>query len=201
MWKYDQTRKLIFKDKFDGVIRGGAWAVRPSEETTERIAWSYGVRSASREFKITQNTVTDTPQLLSYFLKLSPSPEAGDYIELNTTYSSKYFNQIFRKAEGDQRSGNSIGHDCFDGVVPIQQIRQLKIQFRFPKSYPIDKTRISPCVAAYTSDIDYVIESEMKRVTYSLNDFGGNIAIDLSVENPILRCYYGIAWNAVIGND
>jgi len=55
----------------------------------------------------------------------------------------------------------------------------------------------APFVASYTNKIDYLVESEMKRMIINKDDFGENIIVEISVQSPLLQHIYGIASNPV----
>jgi hypothetical protein len=197
VWKYFQNRNLVFKEKFEGVIHGGAWATIPCKETSEHIIWDCKINKSSRDFKLDFNVLMDTPDRLDYTINISPPPIPGDHIEFAVSYESKYFNALFKKDTDRVYEIGGKSFDCFDGIIPIQKTDWLKCQYRFPKEYPLQKEAVSPAVSSHSSGIDPLVESETNRLSYSVEDFGGNLVITLSIQDPLLRHLYGIAWNTI----
>ena len=84
---------------------------------------------------------------------------------------------------------------CFDGHVPIVRTKEMKIQWRFPSTFGLKLQDFAPFVGSYTNKVDYLVESEMERVTLNKDDFGGNVFLEMSVQNPLLQTAYAVAWN------
>lgn len=194
-WRYSSTRKLVFTDKFSGTIRNGAWGEVESENATDKIQWKLEVRGGSKPFRLNSVVEIDTPRSVKIASTVAPEPLPGDTLEYFALFQSKHLNSIYKP---ENKKGHNIQgriFDCIDGNVLTQRTKQVKLQFRFPREYGLRSEDIFPFVGSYSRNIDYLVESEMKRMKVSIDDFGGDIIVLMSIESPLLRHMYGIAWN------
>lgn len=197
-WKYSVSRRLLFTQKHQSVIRNSAWVtIQPEDiDPASRIEHSLKYEGGSKAFRLEQKIDRDTAQCIETSFSILPPPEKGDYVQVSHSYESPNLNQIHKTPAGDINSYDIGEHSyhCFDGVVPIVRTQHMRFQFRFPKEYGLRKEDIFPFVGSYSAGIDYLVDSELKRSTIEIEDFGGNLQIDFRVESPLLRHLYGIAW-------
>lgn len=200
-WRYSETRRLKFSSKFMDPIRGAAWAEVSSKGEVPSecsIKWSYKIGKTSKPFKLIPTIEKETYNSIDISFKIEPKPEKDDTLEYYTVFESPYFNPVFQE-DILERPPKIIIKDnkylCFDGIVPVVRTKDLKIQFRFPSSMNMEPRDFVPFVGSYTGKVDYIVESEMKRMTTRTDSFAGSVIIELSVESPLLQHAYGLAWN------
>jgi hypothetical protein len=201
IWRYSQTRRLRFTSRFTDPIQHGAWAIVPPSETHDcNIKWSFSLNNGNRSFKLTPTEESCTCDNCQISLNIEPKPEANDFLEYSVSFESPYLNPIFLEDIQDPRAKIIIEgteYLCLDGTIPIVRTGDLKIQFRFPPEFGLKSEDFVPFVGSYTNKIDYLAESEMKRMTVNKDNFGGNVIIEISVQNPLLQYMYGVAWNPI----
>jgi len=200
VWKYSLTRCLRFTSRFSDPIPHGVWAVVPTSQTPKhKIEWKVNFKNGNKSFKINsiENDCTSDNCLIS--LSIEPIPEADDCLEYSVSFKSQYLNPLFQEDIEDPRAKIVIDGSkylCLDGMIPIIRTQDLKIQFRFPPILKLDLDDFVPFVGSYVKDnVDYLVKSEMRRMTVNKDDFGGNIFIEISVSSPLPQHMYGVAWN------
>jgi hypothetical protein len=199
-WRYYQTRRLRFTGRFSDPIKAAAWAtVTPTGQASPDVfKWSYRIRDGSKPFKFTLVEEKKTHTQCEVALDIDPRPEANDYIEYETLFESPYLNPIYLEdvqTPSSQVALNGVKYLCYDGIVPIVRAHDLRVQIRFPASYGLRCSDFIPFVGSYTNKIDYLVESEMKRMSVNTDSFGGNAIIEISAQSPLLQHVYGVAWN------
>jgi hypothetical protein len=208
IWKYSITRRLRFTSRFTDPIKHAAWAGRaPSEkhDYDSNIKWSVSFNNGSKQFKITTTEESCTCDNCLIYFNIEPKPEAEDFIEYSVSFESPYLNPVFKEDILDPRPKVVIDgakYLCADGTIPGVRTQNLKIQFRFPPLFGLKQEDFAPFVGSpspskYTNRIDYLVESEMKRMTVNKDNFGGNVIIDISIQSPLVQHEYGVAWNPV----
>ena len=200
IWKYSTTRNLQFTARFLDPIKAAAWATAPFKDapTSERIKWNFVVHRGSKSFKMKPEIEKDTPDHCEIRFELEPKPEANDFIEYSTEFVSPYLNPVYLEDVKEDHPFVIINENkyiCYDGVVPIIRTKDLKVQIRMAASLGLSVKDLAPFVGCYTNKVDYLVESEMKRVTIAADSYGGNIFYELSVQSPLLSHVYGVAWN------
>lgn len=199
-WDYSISKQLIFTAPFKRPIRAGVWPCVPTKNIpeAERIQWAQDVESGSQDFQLLPKIDKHTADSIELRLDIKPTPKVGDHILYNLHYRSKYLNPIYSddiKSKGPFVVLNSNEYLCADGVVPIENTKSIKVQFRFPKAYELSPTNFAPIVGGVTTRVDSIIESEIERMQYEVDSFGGNIVIVLEITNPLLHHMYGMCWN------
>ena len=201
VWRYSITRRLKFTSRFTEAIQHGAWeAVPPSETSGCNIKWSARFHNGNKAFKLTPTEEICTGDNCQISLNIEPKPEANDFIEYSVLFVSPYLNPVFLEDIRDPRAKIIINETeflCTDGMVPIVRTQNLKIHFRFPPILGLKPEDFVPIVGSYTNKIDYLVESEMKRMIVNKENFGGNVLIDIYIQSPLLQHMYGVAWNPV----
>ena len=196
IWQYSASQQVIITDKFEGVIRNGAWAEFPPEASDENIEWECAITSGSKPFKENVSVEIDSPRHLRLAIGVTPKPEPGDTFKLSTSFRSKGMNAISKAQVPEQRYKIfSRLFDCLDGYIAKQRIRRLRMQFRFPSSYGLLVENVKPFVGRYSSGVNYIVESELKRNKIVVDDFGGNIIVSVESESPLIGHMYGIVWD------
>ena len=196
-WNYSSTRKLVFTRPHVAQIKNSAWAEYVPENYSENIDFTSDIKVSRDDLQYTLNTTRNTPSQLEITIDFEEKPKKDDWIELEFNYSSSFLNPLSREDVDENKclilSGKK--YHCCDGMIPIQPTREMNLQIRFPSWYKIDKNSIYPFVGSYSAGVDYIVESEIKRCNIKETKFGGTTIIDISVESPLMRHLYGVAWN------
>jgi hypothetical protein len=199
-WRYNTTKRLRFTARFPEPIQCAAWAAIPINKgaNAPNINWSVEVIGGTKPFTVNPLIDSQTPEKCDISLVIDPIPEPNDYIEYTSTFESPFLSPIFASDIIDTNAGIEIDgtkYIAYDGPLPITRTKDLRVQMRFPKSYGLRPSAFKIFVGCFTNKIDYLIPSEMHRLTTNIEDFGGNIVINLQTESPLLQHIYGIAWN------
>lgn len=200
IWDYSISRKIVFTACLQRPFRAGVWPGVPTKNVPEtpHLKWDCKVVSGSQTFELVPTIDKLTADSIELRLDVKPTPEAGDYMSYNLHYRSKYLNPICAD-DINLKSPfvilNSSEYLCGDGVVPIKSTRMLKVQFRFPKEYGLVSSNFAPFVGSVTTRVDSIVASEIERMKFEKDDFGGNIVLDCEIDNPLLNYMYGICWN------
>lgn len=196
IWQYSSSRKFIFTKQFAGIIKMGAWSEFVPTGVKSKIKWDIIIKDSSKKFDVNPRAEIDTPQRLKLAIDVSPLPEPGDYINLITKFTSNSFNAIIKEQLADQRyKVFNRKYDCIDGFIPNPRVKNMRVQFRFPSEYNLRKENVVPFVGSYSTGINYLVDSEMKRNKLDVDDFGGNIIASIESESPLLGHMYGIVWD------
>lgn len=198
-WAYDSTKKIIFKETAKKSFTTGVWPAVPSKipEGAKNMEFNLSIDSASDEFKMDLSGIKSTPDSYETSVKFIPSPKKGDCITYSMHCKSRYLNPIYLS---DIHIGQKLELDgncylVYDGMVPITPTKNAIVIFRFPKSYGLEIKNIRPFVGSYTKSIDYYVESELERCIITKEQIGEQLIIRMSIESPLLRHMYGLAWN------
>ncbi len=198
-WVYSSTRKLIFLKPYKRSIKTTAWSLVLSKlaENAEPIFWELKVESASRDLDIRYTIEKQTPECVEVLIKIEPSPVEGDYIEYSTIVSSPFLNPVWDEDIEHSSPLHLEAGDfrCYDVFISIQRTKKLLVVFRFPRSYGLGKHDIVPFVGSHSSNVDYEVESEIKRAIIQIESYAGNIEMKMEIDSPLLRHIYGVAWN------
>jgi hypothetical protein len=198
-WTHSISRKLVFLKPFKKSIPTSVWAENQSKKpsSTNPIDWQLSQKSSSRSLQISETIENHTPDRIDVLLKINPHPENGDFVEYSTIASSPFLNPVWDEDAVDSSSIHlSDGaYKCCDGFVPIHRVKNLTIEFRFPRSYGLEESDIRTFVGSYTSNIDFEVESELERTNKKIESFAGDLSVRMEIESPLLRHMYGIAWN------
>lgn len=198
-WRYTTAKRVDFSGHYRKAIITKVWTQTAVElpESAKNIQWTAKTIKSSRSIQLIPEIKRQTPECVEVNLRFDPDPEPGDYVEYSTLTSSPYLNPIWME---DIKDGSTIHlgekeYSLFDGVVPVQRTKTLLFEMRLPASYGISKNDLKVFAGRYTSGIDYEVESEIKRSTVTLEDFGGDITVRIQVESPLVGHMYGVAWN------
>jgi hypothetical protein len=200
-WKYSTTRRLKFTGLFKDPIR---CAITPNVSTKLKaepnaFTWSYKIEYETKPFKLTPTEEKHTHDSFQVSFDVNPKPKENDIIQYTMVFESPYLNPVYLEDIQEVRPPILIdGNEylCFEGYVPVVRTQNMKLQFRFPVSLGLKPEDFEPFVASYyTNTFEYLVESEVKRMTIKKDSFGGNIFIEISTESPLLQHDYGVAWN------
>jgi hypothetical protein len=198
-WRYHITRKLRFTSRSHAPLRAYAWAVVPASATsTEKVKWSYKIEDGSKQFRFVPKFEKHTHEAIDLSLYIDPVPDKGDFIQYSEFYESPYLNPVYLEDLPNDHSNITIdGTDyaSMDGFLLIARTKDLKIQFRFPASLGLMIKDFVPFVASHSRMVDYLVDSEMKRINVNRDSIGGEVIIEISVQSPLIYHMYGIAWN------
>lgn len=199
VWKYSTSKKLIFSQPSRRGFPSQVWAVVPQDVSDQALPIGYELStiSSSRNIELQDTVEEHTSTCVKSLMRLSPHPEEGDFIEYSTIYSSKYLNPIWddQVQPGHVIHLDSGDYKCADGLVFIHRTKSAIIEFRFPREYGLSKRDLKVFVGAYTSSVDYEVQSEVDRATIKVEEFAGTLVIRLEVTSPLPGHMYGIAWN------
>jgi hypothetical protein len=197
-WSISTTRRIVFRQHFDGVIRTSWWCSdteRTAPPDAPAMQWEARATAMSRPFEIKFDPRLVTADTIDIRISLTPEPEPEDSFEFIVNYRSPYLNPMF----ADTRPRASIriaGQDYFatDGIVPSHEIRHLRMQWRFPADYGLQLHDVKTFAGGFSNGVDDLNEGETKRLGTAAESFAGNLVLDLTAEGPLLRHKYGIAW-------
>jgi len=199
IWAQSVTKKLCFTQPCKRPLKVNCWATLSMQipENANSIEIELYYENGSKPFTLEKTITRQTPSVVDMSITINPQPSENDYIVYTTRFKSKYLMPIYAE---DIRSPSILTihdqkFDCFDGFVPIQPTRWLKAQYRFPREYGLSKDTVQFFVGSYTTTVDHIVETEIKRAKLKADAFGGDLVFDLEVESPWLRHMYGIAWN------
>lgn len=204
-WRYSQTRRLRFLSNFTDPISASVWAEVPTKANESEedilasgILWSYGVDGGNKQFSFKPTVEKMTLDCCLISFDVNPKPEANDVLQYHTIFESPYLNPVYLediRDKGPHVTVNGTAYSCFEGFTTLIRTQDAKIMLRFPSSLGLKPENFAPFAASYTTKFDYLVESEMKRMTVAAESFGGNIFIEISIQNPLLHHIYGVAWN------
>lgn len=198
-WIYSSNKRISFLDAYKGHIPIAFWATVPAHVAPDEpnIHAEIILESHSRDLSLKIETVKETPDCSRSLVKVEPHPEKGDYIEYSTHVESKYFNPIFSQDIIEDKSIEYKGkrYQCIDGLIPIQRTKIAVLEFRFPRGFTLKKDDITFIVGSYTDEIDFIVESEIKRAVIEYREIGGNLTARMEIESPLPRHMYAFAWN------
>lgn len=197
-WHNSTTKKLVFNKQFKKNLMAGCWAqIPPSEGDVTPIIWDVVLEDSSNNITIDCVKEKCTSLCVEATIRFFPPPERGDFVEYSVYSSSRNLNAIWLEDVQDSSVVHldSGDYKCVDGLIMIHRTKKALIEFRFPKKFNGKKIDFVPFVASYTSGIDFEVESELKRIKVESESFGGNFTLKMSIDSPLLRHVYGIAWN------
>lgn len=142
-WEYSITKKIIFKKQYKRSFKTGVWPTVKSivPENAKLVDFSIKIDGGSRNFKINVIKEKHTADCLEALLKIEPHPEPEDYIEYSTIFASRYFNPIWEEdvSEMNPISIEEQAYGCYDGAIAIVRTKRSSSEFRFPRSYGLEK--------------------------------------------------------------
>jgi hypothetical protein len=198
-WTQSITKKLRFRKPCRHPLKVACWTTQTVSipENADAIEMQVAVRDGSRDFKLEKTVLKETATEIQASLRIDPAPLENDYLVYTTRYRSKYLYPIYVE---DIKHPITLTIDdkkylCFDGTVPIQPTKLLKCQYRFPAEYQLTNNDLHFYVGSYTTTLNYIVESEMRRAKSTVDSFGGDIIFNIEVDSPLLYHMYGIAWN------
>ncbi len=199
-WRCSQTRRLIFTSRFTDPLTAAAWAgVTPkSNAPSTSFTWKYTINEGSKGFQFKPTVQRHTCDCCEVALEIDPKPELSDFLDYSTVFESPYLNPTFLEDIAEPRTVvtvNGQNYLCFDGAVPIVRSQELRVQVRLPASLGLRPKDVVPFVGSFTNKVDYLVDSEMKRMQVAVNSFGGSVIVDIVTQSPLLQHVYGVAWN------
>jgi hypothetical protein len=199
-WTYTMTKRLRFEEDLKQEIRTVVWPSVPIHVPAgaELAEWSVQVGPGSRQFEITPTVRRRAPEHVELSLGITPTPQAGDFLEYTRTFRSRYASPIYQAdLSPDVQPGLAIGERAFPtfgGVIPIERTTKLRVQYRFPASYRLGPDDVAVFVGSHSFSIEYLVPSELDRIEHTIEDFGGHLVIDIRAVEALPRHMYGVAW-------
>jgi hypothetical protein len=199
VWSYTTSKRLQFLRDFKRNIPVAYWAsvpsIIPSDEKPIEVEISLDGHSRNLSLKIEKTK--EAPDCAKSLIKIEPHPEKGDFIEYTSHAESKFFNPTFYEDIGENVTVvvDDQEFHCIDGFVPIQRTKHASLEIRFPRGFGLTKSNIRFFVGSYTDEVDYLVESEIKRAQVEFEEVGGHLTVKMEIESPLLRHMYGFAWN------
>lgn len=199
-WRYKQTRRLRFTSRFIAPLKASAWASVPARvaASAEKLKWGYNIEDGSKSFKFITKIEKHTHETIDANLNVEPIPDKDDFLQYSTYFESPYLNPVYLEDLQDNQPHITINgkdYSVFDGNIVIFRTKDVSIQYRFPSSMGLKMQDFEPFVASHTLRIDYLVESEMKRLNISRESIGGDVLISITVQSPLINHMYGLAWN------
>lgn len=198
-WEYTFTKKIKFVRSYKKALKTAAWAQFPMHMPSDAalIDWDIIVHDGSKDFKIIPDIQEHTALSFEAMMKIEPNPEKDDFIDFSVITRSKYFNPLWEDQVDRRKLFNINDKDyfCVDGTLPIQRTKKAILEFRFPREYGLLIDEVVPVVGSYTSNLDYLVPSELERLNLDKEYFAGNLTLRLCINSPLLHHYYGVAWN------
>jgi hypothetical protein len=195
-WACTVTRRIKFCNDFKGTLRAGfsPEQVVPKNESLPDLEWHIIYESGSRQFELKPSVNQISAASLDLSIHVTPQPQENDFIEYTLFGRSRYLFPIYLEEAHTSVVIKDRVYSAFAGIIRSSRTDILKLQYRFPKEYHVNVKDITCLVATYSSNIEYVVESEMQRIVSSIDSFGGNVVVNLIASKPLLGCFYGIAW-------
>lgn len=198
-WEYSISKKIIFEKQFKWQIKCGIWVTVTSfiPQDVGLLDWNVVIDKASKPFEVIVVKDKHTVDCFDGSIRFNPHPDPGDFIEYSITCNSKYLNPIWDDEieEANPLRIDDNVYNCYDGTVPNARVKKAILEYRFPRSYGLEKKDIVPYVGIFTSKVDYLVECELKRSNVKVNSVAGNINIKFDIDSPLLQHEYGVAWN------
>lgn len=198
-WTQSITKRLKFNVACRNPIRFGCWSTKGMTipEDAQPMEVELVVNASSRPFKVNQSITEQTASAAEGSFSLTPSPTEGDFLEYTSRFRTRWLYPLF---EEDIGQPNEIVVDgktfsLFDGMVPIQSTRRMKIIYRFPAEYPLSRDDLRFYVGTYSTTLKFVVPHEMTRSSPKIETIGGELTLEVVIENPLLSHMYGVAWN------
>lgn len=199
VWSYTTAKKLLFLSPFKKSIPVAFWATVPTKipENEKPIGIEITLEGHSRDLALKIEKIKEAPDCTKSLIRIEPHPEKNDFVEYSTHTESKYFNPVFLEDISENIVVAIDGDEfkCNDGFVPIQRTKHASLEMRFPRGYGLTKSNIKFFVGSYTDEIDYIVDSEIKRAIITMKEVGGALTVKMEIESPLLRHMYGFAWN------
>lgn len=198
-WRYSATRRLMFTARFTDPIKAGAWATVQAEAaaTPMPFKWSQTISDGNRAFQFRPKVERLTNECCELSLYVNPPPDAGDFLEYSTMFESPYLSPTFLDEVKDPRTTvivNGRTFLCYEGIISIMRCQELQMQLRLPKFLGLGSADVAPFVGSYTNKVDYLVESEIKRMSSKTTTYGGNVVVDIFIQSPLPQHVYGVAW-------
>lgn len=199
-WFTSSTKRIEFSRKLSRDITTAIW---PNFRWKRRLEeppaeWAVELNDASRDFKLTAEPDILAVDHLDARIRISPTPEAGDFVEYTRWFRSPYLNPLY---ESDMpqaaRPGiikDGVAYPVYDGVMITERTLQLHYRCSFAPEYGLKAIQVAPFVGEKTHVVDALVPSELKRTTVDVYSFGGELVVDLRCERPQLHLLYGLAW-------
>lgn len=199
-WEHSLSRQLVFTSRFSSEIKAGSWAAVPAAniDPVHEMQWRCRFDGGSRTFTLKPTVDKCLGHACELSIAIDPTPEPGDVLDYSLGFESPYLNPIWEEDVDPKMSAVTIEgkrYACLDGVAPNINIRDCKIQFRFPREYGLTRQDFVPFVGCLTSRVDYIVESEIQRMEVQSDSFGGNIVLTCQIQSPLPQHVYGVAWN------
>ncbi len=199
VWYYSTSKKITFLQPSKRSFPSQVWAIVPQElsGTEPPMSYSLTVKNSSRGITLEDRIEEHTACCVKSMMRLVPPAEEGDFVEYESSYSSRYLNPVWldEAVEGSMVHLDAGDYACADGIVFIHRTKNAIIEFRFPREYGLRRSDVRPFVGSYTSSLDYEVTSELERASIKIEEFAGNLVIRMELESPLPGHMYGVAWH------
>lgn len=199
IWEYSTIKKIVYtrnsKRSFPTSVFSTQGVIIPEGATP--IEWVYEHVNSSRSLRLVPTIDRQTASCVEARLKPEPPAEENDHITYRVFSKHRYLLPLWADEASDERMVHleSGDYKVSEGLLFIHRTRRAVIEFRFCREYGLHKRDIVPFVASYTSDIDFEVESELKRANVRVEDLGGSLTVRMEIESALPGHLYGIAWN------
>jgi len=149
-WQHSIERRIRFTKPYNKPLKLTRWndfIPEPPEGTNwPPMELCFEINGSSRPFEFTIEHEKTTSVGITANVKLSPPPAADDWIDYFVSFRGPYLAVVY---SDDITSAQDLKHagrtyNAFDGNVPVNRVKEMEIQFRFPRDY-----RLSPSDAVF----------------------------------------------------
>lgn len=198
-WGYSTTKKIIYTRDSAVAFPTSVFATQGVKVPPDSppITWRYEHLDASRSLKLVPTIEQQTPNCVEVRLRPDPPAEPGDHITYRTFSRSRYLIPLWEEETADNRRVHLSSGDfrICEGLLFIHRTKKAVIEFRICREYGLRQRDLVPFVASYTSSIDFEVESELRRATVRVDNFGGSLTVRMEIDSALPGHIYGIAWN------
>jgi hypothetical protein len=172
------------------------WKRRLNEPPAE---WGVELNAASRDFELSAEPDILIVDHLDARIRISPSPEAGDFVEYTRWFRSSHLNPLYESdISPDARPGvikDGVAYPVYDGAMITERTLHLNYRCSFAPEYGLEASQVTPFVGEKTLVVDALVPAELKRMAVDIQSFGGELVVDLRCDRPQLHLFYGVAWS------
>lgn len=196
-WLNVMSKRIRFDQRFTEPIKMRWWSgVEDVADDAPPMEWIVDVIGTTRQFTASTTVHKLTADAIELSVKLKPDPDTNDVVELSRTLKGPHLLPLYKTPTMQPTiTVGGVAYDINEGVVPIERTKALRMIWQFPRSYGLGVSDIEAVAASHTQNVDYPVATERDRMKVRKESFGGQIIVDISVENPLLRHLYGIAWS------
>lgn len=199
-WQHSMQRTINFTKNFNKPLKISRWndfAIGKTGEGIQPIELTFEIVKSSKNFGFSIEYDEHTAYGIIANVTFTPSPIAGDSIEYFVSYRGRHLCVTYLE-DTDSIPGVDIDgrhYSAFDGIIPVNRVKDIEIQFRFPREYRLSDNDAQFFVASFVHGVDYIVQTEIERAEIQKEVVGGKLSITARIYSPLMRHIYGVAWN------